>query len=335
MAPRPPAELRATVLGVGAYAPPKVMTNDDLARLVDTSDEWITTRTGIKRRHIAGPDQATSDLAIVAAQQALEAAAVRAQDLDLILVGTATPDMLFPATACVLQDRLGAARAGAFDLLAACSSFVYGLISAGQMIASGVIRTALVVGADTLSRLIDWEDRSTCVLIGDGAGAVVLGSSERGRGIYTGRVGADGSAGDVLKVPAGGSRMPVTAEAIERKLHRGYMDGQAVFKLAVRTIPGLIRETVAQAGWTMDQVDLIVPHQANLRIIEAMASQLHLPMEKFVVNIQEYGNTSAASVPLALFEAVQSGRIHAGDRLVLAAFGGGFTYAACALVWGT
>ena len=335
MAPRPPAELRATVLGVGAYAPPKVMTNDDLARLVDTSDEWITTRTGIKRRHIAGPDQATSDLAIVAAQQALEAAAVRAQDLDLILVGTATPDMLFPATACVLQDRLGAARAGAFDLLAACSSFVYGLISAGQMIASGVIRTALVVGADTLSRLIDWEDRSTCVLIGDGAGAVVLGSSERGRGIYTGRVGADGSAGDVLKVPAGGSRMPVTAEAIERKLHRGYMDGQAVFKLAVRTIPGLIRETVAQAGWTMDQVDLIVPHQANLRIIEAMASQLHLPMEKFVVNIQEYGNTSAASVPLALFEAVQGGRIHAGDRLVLAAFGGGFTYAACALVWGT
>ena len=335
MAPRPPAELRATVLGVGAYAPPKVMTNDDLARLVDTSDEWITTRTGIKRRHIAGPDQATSDLAIVAAQQALDAAAVRAQDLDLILVGTATPDMLFPATACVLQDRLGAARAGAFDLLAACSSFVYGLISAGQMIASGVIRTALVVGADTLSRLVDWEDRGTCVLIGDGAGAVVLGSSESGRGIYTGRVGADGSAGDVLKVPAGGSRIPVTAEAIERKLHRGYMDGQAVFKLAVRTIPGLIRETVAQAGWTMDQVDLIVPHQANLRIIEAMASQLHLPMEKFVVNIQEYGNTSAASVPLALFEAVQSGRIHAGDRLVLAAFGGGFTYAACALVWGT
>jgi len=335
MAPRPPAELRATVLGVGAYAPPKVMTNDDLARLVDTSDEWITTRTGIKRRHIAGPDQATSDLAIVAAQQALEAAAVRAQDLDLILVGTATPDMLFPATACVLQDRLGAARAGAFDLLAACSSFVYGLISAGQMIASGVIRTALVVGADTLSRLVDWEDRGTCVLIGDGAGAVVLGSSERGRGIYTGRVGADGSAGEVLKVPAGGSRIPATAEAIERKLHRGYMDGQAVFKLAVRTIPGLIRETVAQAGWTMDQVDLIVPHQANLRIIEAMASQLHLPMEKFVVNIQEYGNTSAASVPLALFEAVQSGRIHAGDRLVLAAFGGGFTYAACALVWGT
>src|SRR2546428_1467707 len=335
MALRPPTELRATVLGVGAYSPPKVMTNDDLARLVDTSDEWITTRTGIKRRHIAGPDQATSDLAIVAAQQALDAAAVRAQDLDLILVGTATPDMLFPATACVLQDRLGAARAGAFDLLAACSSFVYGLISAGQMIASGVIRTALVVGADTLSRLVDWEDRGTCVLIGDGAGAVVLGSSESGRGIYTGRVGADGSAGEVLKVPAGGSRIPPTAEAIERKLHRGYMDGQAVFKLAVRTIPGLIRETVAQAGWTMDQGDLLVPDQANLRIIEAMASQLHLPMEKFVVNIQEYGNTSAASVPLALFEAVQAGPNHAGDRPVLGALGGAVTLRACALVVGT
>src|SRR3989442_257489 len=204
------AQTRAAVLGLGAYAPPKVLTNDDLARLVDTSDEWITTRTGIKRRHVAGPDQATSDLAVIAAQQALDAAAVCAQDLDLILVGTATPDMLFPATACLLQERLGAPQAGAFDLLAACSSFVDGLISAAQMIASGVIRTALVVGADTLSRLVDLEDRGTCVLIGDGAGAVVLGSSESGRGIYTGRVGADGSAGEVLKVPRGGSRIPPT-----------------------------------------------------------------------------------------------------------------------------
>ncbi len=326
---------RATILGLGAYVPPKVITNDELARLVDTTDEWITTRTGIKRRHIAGPNEATSDLAMIAAQRALDAAGVRAQDLDLVLVGTATPDMFFPATACLLQDRLGAAHAGAFDLLAACSSFVYGLISASQLIASGVIRTALVVGAETLSRLIDWQDRRTCVLIGDGAGAAVLGPSTNDRGIYGGMVGADGSAGEVLKVPAGGSRMPMTAEAIERKLHRAYMDGQAVFKLAVRTIPGLIRKTVAQAGWTMDQVDLIVPHQANLRIIEAMVSQLNLPMEKFVVNIEEYGNTSAASVPLALYEAVQAGRVHDGDRIVLAAFGGGFTYAACACLWGS
>src|SRR2546427_10105655 len=186
MAPRPPAELRATVLGVGAYAPPKVMTNDDLARLVDTSDEWITTRTGIKRRHVAGPDQATSDLAVIAAQQALDAAAVRAQDLDLVVVGTATPDMLFPATACLLQERLGAPQAGAFDLLAACSSFVYGLISAGQMLTSGLARTALVVGAETLSRLVDWKDRTTCVWIGDGAGAAVRGAADtRGR-VYAG-----------------------------------------------------------------------------------------------------------------------------------------------------
>lgn len=334
MTARAPVDMHAAILGLGAYAPPTVLTNDDLARLVDTSDEWITTRTGIKRRHIAGPDQATSDLAIIAAQQALDTAGVRPRDLDLILVGTATPDMIFPATACILQDRLGAARAGAFDLLAACSSFVYGLISASQMMVSGTIRTALVVGAETLSRLIDWEDRRTSVLIGDGAGAAVLSLSDRGSGMYAGVVGADGSAGEVLRVPAGGSRIPITPEAIEHKLHRAHMDGQAVFKLAVRTIPGLIRETVTRAGWTMDQVDLIVPHQANLRIIEAMASQLDLPMEKFVVNIQEYGNTSAASVPLALFEAVQTGRIRDGDRLVLAAFGGGFTYAACAWVWG-
>lgn len=325
---------RAAIWGLGAYVPAKVLTNNDLAGLVDTSDEWITTRTGIKRRHIAGPDQATSDLAFLAAERALTAAGVRAADLDLILVGTATPDMFFPATACLIQDRLGARQAGAFDLLAACSSFVYGLISASRMIETGVIRTALVVGAETLSRLIDWHDRRTCVLIGDGAGAAILGPASGARGIYSGIVGADGSAGDVLKVPAGGSRLPATAEVIERKLHRAYMDGQAVFKLAVRTVPGLIREAVAKAGWSLDQVDLVVPHQANLRIIEAMVNQLDVPMEKFVVNIQEYGNTSAASVPLALYEAMQAGRIRDDDRIVLAAFGGGFTYAACTMVWG-
>src|SRR2546425_6640 len=326
---------RATILGLGAYAPPQVLTNEDLARMVDTSDEWITKRTGIKRRHIAGPDQTTSDLALIAAQRALEAARVRAQDLDLVVVGTATPDMFFPATACLLQDRLGASRAGAFDLLAACSSFVYALICTSQLIAAGAIRTALVVGAETLSRLIDWDDRRTCVLIGDGAGAAVLGPSTGAFGMYGGLVGADGSAGDVLKVPAGGSRMPITVDAIERKLHRAYMDGQAGVKLAVGTIPGRIQKTVAQAGWTMDQVNLIVPHQANLRIIEALASQLDVPLERFVVNIQEYGNTSAASIPLALYEAVQSGRVHEGDRIVLAAFGGGVTYAASAWGWGS
>ncbi|MBI2246805.1 MAG: ketoacyl-ACP synthase III [Armatimonadetes bacterium] len=326
--------MRAGIQGLGVYVPTRVLTNDDLAKMVDTSDEWITTRTGIKRRHIAGPDEVTSDLALIAARRALDDAGIGPRDLDLIIVGTATPDMFFPATACLVQDRLGAKQVGAFDLLAACSSFVYGLITAGQLIAAGAVQRALVIGAETLSRLIDWEDRRTSVLIGDGAGAAVLGPVTDGTGIYSGAVGADGSAGDVLKVQAGGSRMPISSEAIERKLHRAYMDGQAVFKLAVRTIPGLIKEAVARAGWTLDQVDRIVPHQANLRIIESMVAQLHLPMEKFVVNIQEYGNTSAASVPLALYEAVQAGQIRRGDRIVLAAFGGGFTYAACAMIWG-
>ncbi|HET6946214.1 MAG TPA: beta-ketoacyl-ACP synthase III [bacterium] len=328
------APVRAAIQGLGVCIPTRILTNDDLARMVDTTDEWITARTGIKRRHLAGPDESTSDLAAVAAERALADAKVSAKDLDLIIVGTATPDMFFPATACLVQERLGAKRSGAFDLLAACSSFVYGLITAGQMIQAGTVHRVLVIGAETLSRLIDWEDRRTCVLIGDGAGAAVLGPATDGRGIQSGMVGADGSAGDVLKVTAGGSRMPITNEAIERKLHRAYMDGQAVFKLAVRAVPDLIRKTVEKAGWRLEDVDLFVPHQANLRIIEAMRDQLKVPLEKFVVNIEEYGNTSAASVPLALWEAVQAGAIKDGDRIVLAAFGGGFTYAACTIVWG-
>ncbi len=326
--------IRAAIQGLGVYVPDRILTNDELAGMMDTSDEWITARTGIKRRHLAAPDQTTSDLGIIAAERALTASGMDPADLDLIIVGTTTPDYYFPATACIIQEQLGAKRAGAFDLLAACSSFVYSLISAGQLIAAGAIRHALVVGAETLSRLLDWEDRRTAILIGDGAGAVVLSPTANGRGLYSGVVGADGSAGDVLKVAAGGSRMPMSTEAIERKLHRAYMDGQAVFKLAVRTVPGLVRDAVARAGWTLEQVDRVVPHQANLRIIDAMREQLGLPQEKFEVNIQEYGNTSAASIPLALHEAVEAGRIQDDQRIVLAAFGGGFTYAACSLVWG-
>lgn len=327
--------IRAAIQGLGVYIPERILTNEDLARMVDTSDEWITARTGIKRRHIAAPDQSTGDLALLAAERALAEAGMDAGDLDLIVVGTATPDHYFPATACFVQERLGAKRAGAFDLLAACSSFVYGLISTGQLIASGAIHHALVIGAETLSRLIDWEDRRTSVLIGDGAGAAVLTPSTNGRGLYGGIVGADGSAGEVLKVAAGGSRLPISIDAIERKQHRAYMDGQAVFRLAVRTVPGLVRDAVERAGWTLEQVDRFVPHQANLRIIDAMREQLKLPAEKFEVNIEEYGNTSAASVPIALYEAVAAGRIKDDDRVVLAAFGGGFTYAACTLVWGS
>jgi 3-oxoacyl-[acyl-carrier-protein] synthase-3 len=332
--PAPDVSRRVTITGLGVYVPPTVLTNDDLARRLDTSDEWITTRTGIKRRHLAGPDQATSDLGIIAARAALADAGVTAADLDLIIVGTATPDALFPATACLLQDQLGAARAGAFDLLAACSSFVYGLNTAAQLIATGAINTALVVGAETLSRLVDWTDRRTAVLIGDGAAAAVLQPSSGAAGIYSSVVGANGAAGEMIKLPAGGSRLPVTSEVIERNLHRAYMDGQAVFKLAVRTIPGLIRTAVDRAGWTLADIDLVVPHQANLRIIDAMAEQLSIPRDRFFVNIQEYGNTSAASVPLALYEARQAGRLSDGDRIVMAAFGGGFTYAACTMRWG-
>ncbi len=325
---------RAAILGLGVHIPSLILTNQDLAKIVDTSDEWIVARTGIRRRHVADPDQATSDLALLASQRALTAAGVAPAELDLIVVGTATPDMYFPATACLVQARLGAPGAGAFDLLAACSSFVYGLITVSRLIETGMIRYALVVGAETLTRLVDWQDRTTCVLIGDGAGAAVLGPSTSGGGILSGVIGADGSAGEVLKLPAGGSRIPITSSVIEQNLHRAHMDGQAVFKLAVRTVPGLLREVVAKAGWTLAEVDRIVPHQANLRIIEAVADQLQLPMEKFVVNIHEYGNTSAASVPIALAEAVETGQIRPGMRLALVAFGGGFTYAACTLVWG-
>ncbi len=325
---------RATILGLGVYVPSQVLTNDDLAKIAHTSDDWIVARTGIRRRHVAAPTEATSDLAFLASQRALAAAGILPAELDLIVVGTATPDMVFPATACLIQSRLGATRAGAFDLLAACSSFVYGLITASRLIETGLIRYALVVGAETLTRLVDWQDRTTCVLIGDGAGAAILGPSTSGAGILSGVVGADGSAGEVLKLPAGGSRIPISSAVIERNLHRAHMDGQAVFRLAVRTVPTLLREAVAKAGWTLAEVDRIVPHQANVRIIEAVANQLQLPMDKFVVNIQEYGNTSAASVPIALWEAVQAGQIWTGARLALVAFGGGFTYAACTLRWG-
>ncbi len=330
--PAPPR--RATITGLGAYVPPAVLTNDDLSRRLDTSDDWITTRTGIKRRHMAGPEQSTSDLGIIAARQALDDAGVTPQDLDLIVVGTATPDMIFPATACVLQAALGASRAGAFDLLAACSSFVYGLNVVSGLIAAGQVTTALVVGAETLTRLVDWNDRRTAILIGDGAAAAVVQPAAGQAGVYGRVVGANGAAGEMIKLPAGGSRIPMSSEAIERNLHRAYMDGQAVFKLAVRTIPGVIRAVVAEAGWTLDEIDLVVPHQANLRIIEAMAEQLGIAMDRFVINIQEYGNTSAASVPLALYEAREAGRLRDGDRIVMAAFGGGFTYAACTMRWG-
>lgn len=325
---------RAAILGLGIHVPPRVLTNQDLEKMLDTSDEWIVARTGIRERHIIDPSQAASDLAIPASEAALRDAGVAAGDLDLVICATTTPDMFFPATACIVQDRIGASSAGAFDLLAACSSFVYGVITASQMIESGIARYILVVGAEALTRLADWSDRTTSVLIGDGAGAVVMGPSLSGAGVISSVVGSDGSASDILKLPAGGSRIPMTMEAVEKALHRGRMDGQSVFKLAVRIVPESISKVVRAAGLTLDDIDWIVPHQANQRIIEAVARGLGFPMERIVSTIDRYGNTSSASVPLSLWEAVRDGRIKDGNRIVLAGFGGGFTWASCVLRWG-
>jgi 3-oxoacyl-[acyl-carrier-protein] synthase-3 len=311
-----------------------VLTNSDLERLTDTSDEWIVARTGIRTRRVVESHEASSDLAVPAAEAALRDAGVPPEALDLVICGTTTPDMFFPATACLVQDRIGAKRAGAFDLLAACSSFVYGVISAAQVIESGLARYVLVVGAEALTKLVDWTDRTISVLVGDGAGAVVMGPSSDGAGILSTIVGADGSAGDLLKLPAGGTRIPMSADAIARQLHRARMDGQAVFKLAVRIVPEAIREVVHRAGLTLEDIDWIVPHQANQRIIEAIARAAGIPQERFVSTIDRYGNTSAASIPISLWEARLDGRVKDGHRLLLVAFGGGFTWSACVLTWG-
>ncbi len=316
------------------HVPSRVLTNFDLEKMLDTTDEWIVARTGIRTRRMVEPGQASSDLAVPAAEAALRDAGVAAEALDLIICATTTPDMVFPATACLIQDRIGASHAGAFDLLAACSSFVYGVISATQVIESGLARHVLVVGAEVLTKLVDWTDRTTCVLIGDGAGAVVMGPSSDGAGVLSSVVGADGSAGDLLKLPAGGSRIPMSAEAIAQQLHRARMDGQAVFKLAVRVVPEAMQQAVRRAGLTLDDIDWVVPHQANQRIIEAIARAAGVSQERFISTIDRYGNTSAASIPISLWEARRDGRIKDGDRLLLVAFGGGFTWAACVLTWG-
>jgi 3-oxoacyl-[acyl-carrier-protein] synthase-3 len=321
------------ISGIAYAAPPRVLTNHDLERMVDTTDEWIRTRTGIVERHIADPEVATSDLALEAARPALERAGVRPDELDLIIVATITPDMPFPATACIVQDRLGAARAGAFDLQAGCSGFVYGVSLASQAIATGTCANALVIGADLLSRVADWTDRRLCVLAGDGAGAAVVQPAEEGRGVLSFALHADGSGGDFLKMAAGGSRMPTTAETVRQGLHYAYMDGQEIFRFAVSVVPEVTMECLDKAGLTAADVDLIIPHQANVRIIEACAKRMDIPQEKWVCNVDRYGNTSAASIPIALAESVESGRLTRGQVVLLAGFGAGLTYAAAAIRW--
>ncbi len=325
---------RAGVLGVGAAVPDRVLTNADLEKMVDTSDEWITTRTGIKERRIADPETATSDLATEAARRALADAGLEPGEIDLIIVATVTPDMAFPATACLVGARLGIEGVPAFDLSAACSGFIYGLDMAAHGIEAGAYRHVLVIGAETLSRITDWSDRSTCVLFGDGAGAVVLGPVRPDRGILATYLGADGSGGDKLCVPAGGSRQPITAEAILGRQHYIKMAGNEVFKFAVRIVGEAALKALEKAGLTPGDVDLFIPHQANIRIIDAAARRLELPPEKVFVNLDRYGNTSAASIPIALDEAARSGRLHPGDLVLLVGFGGGLTWAAAAIRWG-
>ncbi len=323
----------AGIWGVGRAVPARVLTNADLEAMVDTTDEWIRTRTGIERRHIAAPDEAASDLAYRASRQALENADVAAEEVDLVIVATVTPDMLFPATACLLADRLGANKPAAFDLEAGCTGFVYAITVAEKMVASGAYRRALVVGSEILTRITDWEDRATCVLFGDAAGAAVVGPCRAGTGILSHVLGSDGAGGDVLNMPAGGSRMGTSEETVRDRLHYIHMSGSDVFKFAVRAMGNSATESTQRAGLDRDDIDLYIPHQANHRIITASAKRLGLPLDRVVMNIQEYGNTSSASIPLALAEAWEDGRVAAGDNILLVGFGAGLTWGATVLRW--
>jgi len=309
------------IVGTGSYLPPNVVTNQDLARRVDTSDEWIVTRTGIKERHIAEPDQASSDLAVEASRTALAAAGIAAAEVDLIIVATSTPDFVFPSTACLVQARLGANGCAAFDVQAVCSGFVYAIALADSLVRTGQARTALVIGAEVFSRILDWSDRSTCVLFGDGAGAVVLRADTR-PGILASVLHADGSQAEILSVPGNVSGGAIVGTPFVR------MDGQAVFKFAVRVLDEVARETVARCGLTLADIDWLIPHQANVRILEATAKRLKLPRERLIVTVDRHANTSAASVPLALDLAVRDGRIRPGHRVMLQGVGGGFTWGA-------
>lgn len=321
------------IIGTGAYLPEKVLTNADLEKMVDTSDEWIVSRTGIRERRIASSEEASSDLAYHASKQALQSAGISADELDLIIVATITPDMFFPSTACVLQERLGATKAAAFDLAAACSGFLYGLASATQFIATKMYRYVLVVGVDCLSKITDWKDRNTCVLFGDGAGAVVLGPVSEQGGFHAFELGADGSGGKWLNLRGGGSRHPITQEVLDQRMQYIYMNGREVFKFAVRVMGSASEQVIAKAGWEKEDVDFLVPHQANIRIIESAINRLKLSEDRVVINVDRYGNMSSASIPVALNEAVLDGRIQQGDKVVLVGFGGGLTWGAAALTW--
>jgi 3-oxoacyl-[acyl-carrier-protein] synthase-3 len=321
------------ISGWGQYSPRRLLSNDDLALQVDTSDEWIRERTGIRQRHLVAANETTATMAILAAEKALEMAGADPLEIDLIVVATASPDYLCPATACLVQASIGATRAAAFDLEAGCTGFIYAVAMGASAIQSGSFHQVLAIGAETVSRFVDWTDRNTCVLFGDGAGAVLLREGGGAGGIVTFVLGADGTGAEALILPAGGSRRPPTAETVAAGLHTLRMDGRQIFRFATKIIPQAVRKVVRQANLSLKDVDLVIAHQANLRILQAAAERLGMPMEKMFCNIERYGNTSAASIPIALCEAVEEGKLLPGQRVVLVGFGAGLTWGAVLVEW--
>jgi len=322
-----------TIAGTGMYVPDRILTNRDFERMVDTSDEWIRERTGIIERRIAAEDQASSDLAVIAARRALESAGIDVGDVDQIIVATTTPDRILPSCACTVQQKLGAKRAAAYDVFAACTGFIYGLGVGRGMVATGMCETVLVIGVETLSRIVDYTDRNTCVLFGDGAGAAVLQACDAGIGVHAVDMHSDGELGEVLEVPAGISRNPASDRTVAAHEHYIRMQGKKLFPFAVRSMSDSTRRCAEASGWSADEIDLFIPHQANLRIIEGVRERLGVAEDKVYVNIDRYGNTSSASIPIALDECVRSGRLKPGDKLAMAAFGGGATWGATAMTW--
>lgn len=323
----------AHITGWGMAVPNRIMTNWELEKIVDTTDEWIRTRTGICERRIAGPEETTASLGTEASIKALGVANLHPAEVDLIIVATSSPEYIFPATACLIQDQIGAVRAGAFDLMAACSGFIYALNMASQCIRSGMYENALVVGSETLSRLVNWKDRNTCILFGDGAGAFVLQSSEEPGGVLSAVLRSDGSGGDLLSIPAGGSRLPPSADTVLNGQHYIHMSGREVFRFATRVMVQATQEAVEAAHLKMEDIDLVIPHQANQRIIESAARGLNIPLERVMVNLEHYGNTSTASIPIATCEAIDKGRLKPGDDIVFVGFGGGLTWGAAVAQW--
>ena len=321
------------IVGTGSYLPENVLTNVDLEQFVDTKDEWITSRTGIRQRHIAPKDMPASELCYRAGLRALEDAQIAPEEVGLIIVATITPDYAFPATACLVADRLGAKNAAAFDLEAGCSGFIYAVATASQFVATGMYKTVLVIGGETMSKILNWEDRSTCILFGDGAGAAVLQPVKEGFGFLSFELGSDGSGGLLLSQPAGGSQCPASLETVGKNLHTLQMEGKEVYRFAIRIMGDVSIKVLEKAGLTKDDLDLLIPHQANMRIVDTAVKRLGISPDKVVINLDRYGNMSAASIPVALDEAVKEGRLAEGDIIVMVGFGTGLTWGACVLKW--